>query len=382
MNRNGLRHEAEARVAQSGASPEIPATDLKNLVFELQVHQEELIVQNEELRRTHLDLQTQKYLYTDLYDFAPVGYLTLESNGLIVGANLMAASMLNRDRANLIETRLASFCSVSSRSTLAIYLDRLVSSNARDSCELELTVAQDGPMHIRLEGKAAPAIDEESSVSIRVVMIDVSERHAAEAAAASREHRLRTITDAVPVLIAYFDVDSRFQFVNAAYEDWFDTTRTSLLNQPANVIFNTTFVDNLDRAKPFLVSGESVDFEVEIEHRVLGQRKLEMKLVPDKSEDGTVQGFHAFGIDATERRVLEDQSTHHRKISDRLRLLTDGERTVYDRLIRGTSNSKIAEEFGIGLRTVERRRQNILKKLDVQSLAEMIHEFTKLTGLK
>ena len=106
-----------------------------------------------------------------------------------------------------------------------------------------------------------------------------------------------------------------------------------------------------------------------------------MKLIPDTSPKGSVAGIHVLGIDVTERRKLQTQSSRHNEIADRLQRLSTKERPVYDRLIRGASNGAIAKELSIGLRTVERHRQSILKKLEVQTLAEMLHKFAEVTGL-
>jgi hypothetical protein len=73
-----------------------PSSDL---LHELQVHQVELEMQNEELRRSRLEIERSQARYVDLYEFAPVGYLTLTPRGIITGANLTTATHLRVDRA-------------------------------------------------------------------------------------------------------------------------------------------------------------------------------------------------------------------------------------------------------------------------------------------
>jgi PAS domain-containing protein len=70
----------------------------QKIVYQLQVHQIELEIQNEELRRTQCELETARQRYFNLYDLAPVGYCTLSEHGLILEANLMAAKIFDSTR--------------------------------------------------------------------------------------------------------------------------------------------------------------------------------------------------------------------------------------------------------------------------------------------
>ncbi|RYZ83077.1 MAG: PAS domain-containing protein, partial [Moraxellaceae bacterium] len=75
---------------------------MQKVVHQLQVHQIELEMQNEELRRIQLQLEAARLRYFDLYDLAPVGYCTLDERGLILEANLMAAKMFDVSRSDLV----------------------------------------------------------------------------------------------------------------------------------------------------------------------------------------------------------------------------------------------------------------------------------------
>ncbi len=78
-------------------------------VHELQVHQVELEMQNKELRQAQLDLAAARDRFIDLYDLAPVGHVTLDRHGLVIGANLTAAGMLGNDRQALLGRRFSRF---------------------------------------------------------------------------------------------------------------------------------------------------------------------------------------------------------------------------------------------------------------------------------
>ena len=103
-----LRVEAEARLARA-RSTEPSAQNSETLVHELRVHQIELEMQNEELRQAHEALGASRDRYLDLYELAPIGYLTLTGEALIAEINLTCAKLLGRERKQLINRRFASF---------------------------------------------------------------------------------------------------------------------------------------------------------------------------------------------------------------------------------------------------------------------------------
>ena len=100
-----LRRRAQALLHEKPqALGNIPTEDIQQLIHELQVHQIELEMQNEELRQVQLQLAKARDKYFDLYDFAPVGYFTLDKNALVVEANLAGANLLNVERRALINS--------------------------------------------------------------------------------------------------------------------------------------------------------------------------------------------------------------------------------------------------------------------------------------
>ena len=107
----GLRQWAEEKAKgykaeiREALSPE----DARQVLHELRVHQIELEVQNEELRRAQAELEASRARYFDLYDLAPVGYFTVSEQGLILEANLTAAGLLGVPRAALVNKPLTRF---------------------------------------------------------------------------------------------------------------------------------------------------------------------------------------------------------------------------------------------------------------------------------
>ena len=136
-----LRHQAEAkrseRKKKTGPLPAAEA-DIRRLVHELQVHQIELEMQNEELAQSRAEVEALLRQYTDLYDFAPVGYFTLARDGAICQANLAGARLLRVERGKLIKRRFGVFVSVESRPAFNAFLEKVFTSGSKEACEVAL----------------------------------------------------------------------------------------------------------------------------------------------------------------------------------------------------------------------------------------------------
>ena len=107
---DSLRRRAEKVLSETPEKPSpTPGADLHKLVHELSVHQIELEMQNNELRRSQEQLEESRSEYAELYDLAPVGYLTFDKKGLITRANLTACSLLGVEKSLLIKKPFAFF---------------------------------------------------------------------------------------------------------------------------------------------------------------------------------------------------------------------------------------------------------------------------------
>lgn len=118
-------------------------TDSQRLLHELQVHQIELQMQNGELQEARDRMEVLLEKYTDFYDFAPVGYLSLDEHGQILEANLNGAALLGVSRAHLIKRRLPSFITPSSRLTFLEFLKRIFAEGGKQVCEATI-LREDG----------------------------------------------------------------------------------------------------------------------------------------------------------------------------------------------------------------------------------------------
>jgi len=176
-----LRARAETRAGEPAVREEAGAAspeETRRVLHELRVHQIELEIQNEELRRTQAELAASRERYFELYDLAPVGYCTVSEAGLVVEANLTAAALLNVARGALTRQPFARFILQEDGDVYYLKKKRLFETGEPQVCELRMLRAGGPPFWARLQASAAR--DPDGQPVCRVVLSDVSERRNAE----------------------------------------------------------------------------------------------------------------------------------------------------------------------------------------------------------
>jgi len=143
-----LRRRAEARLRQprhplrSKDEPQKTEADPRRLLHELQVHQVELAMQNAELQEARSRMEALLEKYTDLYDFAPVGYFSLDEQGEILEVNLTGAALLGVERSRLLQRRLPQFVTSPSQPIVLAFLEQVFAGPGKHVCEAMLRNAQ------------------------------------------------------------------------------------------------------------------------------------------------------------------------------------------------------------------------------------------------
>ncbi len=190
-----LRHRAEQLLrAKPADSPTLPTQDVQALVQELNVYQMELEIQNEELRQAQVELAHARDRYADLYEFAPVGYVTLNKDGKIAEANLTAATMLGVERQSLLAKNLASFAARGSQDDCYLHLQAVFSSEAKQTCDVEMHKADGAAVVVRLESIAFGA---EHELRCRTALVDITDARRVRRQLEESEQRYRRLTEAV-----------------------------------------------------------------------------------------------------------------------------------------------------------------------------------------
>jgi two-component system cell cycle sensor histidine kinase/response regulator CckA len=172
-----LRRRAEERLRERPPETRQAQTDAdtRRLVHELQVHQVELKMQNEELQKARDEMEAGLEKFSDLYDFAPVGFLTLDRKGTIREANLTSASLLGIERSRLVNRRLGLCVSAADLPAFNAFLTRVFETKARHFCEVTLPKEGKPPVAVRIEAAVAA-----SGQECRAALDDITEHKRAE----------------------------------------------------------------------------------------------------------------------------------------------------------------------------------------------------------
>jgi len=183
-----LRKRAETMIGTPEESSKFSGEhqDTEEIRHELRVYQAELEIQNEQLREALEVLEESRNRYADLYDFAPIGYLTLDQRGHILNINITGAAMLGQERGPLLGKPFAAWLAEGqTRGAFFPYLSKVLSSGDRVTTELLLSSKAKTTFWVRLESVVTGEFGQ-----CLTVMIDITKRKLAEEALAQRTHDL------------------------------------------------------------------------------------------------------------------------------------------------------------------------------------------------
>ncbi|MCF7818585.1 MAG: PAS domain S-box protein [Kiritimatiellales bacterium] len=195
QNAAELRSRAEARLRKRqdkqkpGAGGERTEADTQRLLHELQIHQIELEMQNDELQNARNEMEVLLEKYLDLYDFAPAGYFSLDAQGRILESNLTGAALLGVDRSQLINQCLTRFVAKEKRLDFLSFLEQVFTQPGRQSCEVSLLKADGAVLWVSFHGSFALSINAPQKWC-RVAVSDVTTLKKAEEA----QRHLETMT--------------------------------------------------------------------------------------------------------------------------------------------------------------------------------------------
>ena len=177
---DALRRRAERFLAEHpDILPETGPADIRQLLHELRVHQIELQMQNDELRRAQGEIETALSQYTDLYDFAPVSYFTIDSKGLVLKMNLTGTALLGVERNRLTGKPFGYFVAKEDQDSFWLHRQAVIDSGMRQSTEINLKRKDGTLVAVFLESSPLPQAEHDKN-GIFLAAVDITERKRAE----------------------------------------------------------------------------------------------------------------------------------------------------------------------------------------------------------
>ena len=279
--RRSLRSRAEERVLRGMKDMgEMTHEDVLNLANELQVHQVELEIQNEELTDARVALAAARDRYAELYNFAPVGYLTLDKYNIIKEANTTACQMLCVDRGDLVRRRLTQFIDRPHQNTFYLARQKVYRTGGTGSCEIVLVPPERDPFWVYMN----LAWD---SGGLKMTISDITERKKTEL----ELQYLASFPDLSPEPILEVDARGEVLYLNPASTDLFPDIRAA------------------GKRHPFLSGWESFVSGLKRREAPVARRDISVRnawyeqVVRYLPDQGT---YRIYARDITERKRVED----------------------------------------------------------------------------
>lgn len=361
-----LRLRAEKQIKLRKGEALHSHSELQRLVHELEVHQIELEMQNEELQRARLELEALLDKYTNLYDFAPVGYFTLDRDGSIRQANLTGATLLEEERSLLINRPFIHFVSPPFRTNFSAFLEAVFKSQKNETCQISLQKEGNKGRFLEIEGRAL-----ESGGQCRFAVKDISERKAIEEKRRESEEKYQALFYTMTQGVIYLEADGVIVSGNPASE--------KILGVPLKQLYGKTWPvtgwkymneDGSDiprEQQPWylaFVTGQAV------ENRVVGtitpgsDRYIWLKItaVPQfpPSEDKPSQVI----LILENITILKQMAVYN--------TLTPREKEVFKLMVTTRSRHNIAETLKISPKTFDKHKENLMEKLILHEMEDMI----------
>jgi PAS domain S-box-containing protein len=315
MEASELRRHAELRLLAQMVElyPTQAEHETQRLLHELEVHQIELEMQNDELRLARQELETSLEKYTDLYDFAPVGYVTLDHDGIIRAANLSGTNLLGVERSRLLGRRFALFIAEEDRTAFSGFLGKVFRGEAEQSCEVVLPKKGNQKTFVQIEGQADP-----SGQECRIALIDITARRLTEDALRESQERMYQLAEMAVDAIIMLDENGAITFCNTATEQIFGSPAAEIIAKN----FHQQFIPEQLRDEStqgftgFREHGKGPLIGATTEVTALRKDGTEFPAELSVSTVNLKGKWHAIGImrDITERKNLENQLLQAQKM--------------------------------------------------------------------
>lgn len=300
-----LRQRAEAALAREAASEltDQSLNDVRQLLSELQIHQIELEMQNEELRQAHNLLAVEREKYADLYNFAPVAYFTVDRDDVIIDLNLAAAELLGHEPRYLIDRPITPYLTPESLHNFILHRERARGLRIPQTCELVIR-RRDGSQAIVQTRTVALEKDSATHPRWRSVMTDISERKAAEGAIQKAEVRYHALFEQSHDAVFILEPDGTILDLNHRAAELLGYAREELLFHP--IVEVSAEPNHTTETIRLLVSGKIIPL-YERKLRKKNNEIISVEVIAELVKDagGNALQIQIVARDITERKKAE-----------------------------------------------------------------------------
>jgi len=320
-----LRQQAEEKAAYLSENIETQSPEeTRETLHELLVHQIELTMQNEELRRMQAELETARARYFDLYDMAPVGYVTLSEQGLILEANLTAANLLGAARRSaLVKRPLSQFILKEDQDiyyqqrkeiseTHAAFRQGSVQAGQAgepQAWELRMIKVDGTAFWARFEAAAAQGAD--GAPTCRIVISNIDERKRTEEVIKTTIRFQQVLMDAVPSPIFYKDAKCVYIGGNKAFEQYLGLSPEQFIGKTVYEISPAELAEKYDKADRELLNNPGVQtYEASVVYADGTLHDVVFNKATFTNREGKVVGLIGVILDITEQKRSEKENTN------------------------------------------------------------------------
>ena len=337
-----------------------PTRSSDELLHELQVHQIELEMQNEELRSAHIALEQSRARYLSLYEFAPVGYLTLNRAGLIEEINLTGAALFGVERKQLINRRFAVLVTRQDSDRWYLMFRRMMQCKEEHNFELELQRGDNSVFHAQLH--CLPMTADGQTPMARITLTDITERKRIE-----QDKRIAAVAFESQESMVICDVNNIILRVNKAFSESTGYTAEEIVGQKMSLLksgrhdaaFYNAMWASINQTGTW--QGEIWD-----RHKNGEIRPKLGTLSAVKDAAGSITHYVCTYIDITERKLAEEEIK---------------QLAFYDQLTRLPNRRLLQERLKHGIEAARRDdKQMALLMLDLDSFKAVNDSFGHSMG--
>lgn len=302
---NVLRHQAEFF---SENNPDFfntnnTETDTIKLIHELEVHKIELEMQNEALLQAKIEAQDIAQKYTNLYNFAPIGYFTVTSNGKIIELNQAGAQLLGKSKSQLLLSQLSYFVQEDTRQSFYDFLAKIFKAPHKQTCEIEIINTSNKPIYIHLTG-----ILNANQMQAELTAVDITSLKLTKLQLQESQNILKSIIES-PQEVNIISIDNKFNYLNFN-KYHYDTMLNSfgvtvaigmnILHHLKPELLRKNTLKHFERA----FSGESHSVEESIRHDAITTYWL-TNYSPIIDKNNAIIGATAYSINITQQKTVE-----------------------------------------------------------------------------